>query len=145
MMIRKIKKLYDKYGEIVNYLIFGVLTTIISLAIYYILVGTVLDPKVSYQLQIANVLSWIGGVLFAYFTNRKYVFKSRNKNIMLEFMKFTGSRVSTLILDMVIMFLFVTVLKYNDKVFKIISQVLVIIGNYILSKVIVFKKKNNVR
>ena len=65
----KIKELYKKYKEIINYLIFGVLTTLVSLVVYYASVLTFLNPENSIQLQIANILSWIAGVTFAYFTN----------------------------------------------------------------------------
>ena len=77
--MNKIKELLIKYEEVIRYLIIGVLTTIVSLATYYILTFTVLDPKVSIQLQITNVISWIVSVTFAYFTNRKYVFKLKEK------------------------------------------------------------------
>lgn len=139
----KLKKLYQEYKEIINYLIFGFLTTIISLISYYLLTLTILDPKIDYMLQIANFISWVVGVLFAYFSNRKYVFNSETKNRVKEFITFTGSRITTLILDMLIMYIFVSVLKGNDKIFKLISQVLVIVLNYILSKFIVFKKGSN--
>ena len=137
------KDLYNKYKEIINYLIFGVLTTVISLIVYYVLTLTLLNPNKSIELQIANIISWCAGVLFAYFTNRKFVFESKNNNRLKEFVTFTGARVTTLILDMLIMFIFVTTLKLNDKIFKLVSQVLVIVGNYILSKLIVFKRDNN--
>lgn len=61
------------------YLIFGVLTTVVSLAVYYLLIFTVLNPENAIQLQIANILSWVAGVAFAYITNRKYVFESNEK------------------------------------------------------------------
>jgi len=131
---------YKKYEEIINYLIVGVLTTIVSLFSYYFLVLTILDPNNGIELQIANVISWVLSVLFAYITNRKYVFKSKNTNIKKELITFCGSRVLTLLLDMGIMFFFVTLLKGNDKIFKIVSQVLIVIGNYIISKLLVFKK-----
>ena len=92
--------------------------------------------------QIANILSWIAGVLFAYFTNRKYVFESKNENKLKEFISFVGARVTTLILDMIIMGVGVTFLHINDKILKLISQVLVVIANYVLSKLIIFKKSN---
>ncbi|MBQ6686895.1 MAG: GtrA family protein [Bacilli bacterium] len=136
-------ELYKKYKEIINYLIFGFLTTVVSLVAYYLVTITILDPNVSLELQIANVISWIVGVLFAYFTNRAFVFNSKNENKLKEFITFTGARVSTLLLDMAVMFIFVTLLKGNDKVFKIVSQILVIVGNYLLSKLIVFKKDKN--
>ena len=139
-MIKKILGLYEKYKEIINYLIFGVLTTIVALGTYYICVTTFLDANNAIKLQIANILSWIAGVVFAYFTNRKYVFESNNPNKLGEAIKFTASRLITLFLDMLIMFLGVTVLNFNDKIIKIISQIFVIIGNYLFSKLLVFTK-----
>lgn len=139
----KIKELYLKYKEIVNYLIFGVLTTAVSLVTYYICVYTVLDPEQAVQLQIANVISWILGVAFAYVTNRKFVFESNEKNKIKEASKFVTSRIATLLMDMAIMFIGVTLLKFNDKIIKLVSQVVVIIANYLLSKIIVFNKGEN--
>lgn len=138
-----IKSVYEKYKEIINYLIFGVLTTLISLIVYYGLTYTIINPNNAIMLQIANIISWIAGVLFAYFTNRKYVFASKNENKLKEFSAFVGARVTTLFLDMAIMGIGVTVLHGNDKIMKLISQVLVIIGNYVLSKVFVFRKKES--
>ena len=98
-MISNIKRLYFKYEEIVNYLIFGFLTTIISLIIYYGLTITIINPNIPIELQIANIISWLAGVIFAYITNRKFVFKSKNNNKFQEFLTFTGARISTLFLD----------------------------------------------
>ena len=141
--MNKIKELYLKYKEIINYLIFGVLTTIVSLVTYYICVYTILDPDNAVQLQIANVISWIISVAFAYITNRKFVFESKEKNKIKEASKFVTSRIATLIMDMAIMYVGVTALKFNDKIMKLISQVVVIVMNYILSKILVFKKEKN--
>jgi putative flippase GtrA len=141
-MIEKIKELYIKYKEIINYLIVGGLTTFVALGVYYGSVLTFLNPNNGIELQIANILSWIAGVIFAYFTNRKYVFESKNPNKLQEAAKFTASRLVTLFLDMATMFIGVTLLKFNDKIIKLIAQVLVIIGNYIFSKLFVFNKAN---
>lgn len=136
-----IKELYNKYQEIIKYLIFGVLTTIVSLVTYYLLVFTILNPNNPIELQIANIISWVTCVTFAYVTNRKYVFNSQNKNIISEIAKFYSSRLTTLFLDMLIMFIFVTTLHLNDKLIKLIVQVIIIVLNYILSKILVFTKK----
>ena len=136
----KIKDLYLKYKEIINYLIFGVLTTVVSLVTYYICVYTFINPEEAVQLQIANVISWFFGVAFAYITNRKFVFESNEQNKIKEASKFVTSRIATLLMDMAIMFIGVTVFKLNDKVIKLVSQVVVIVMNYLLSKLIVFKK-----
>ena len=79
-----IKTLYQKYKELINYLIVGGLTTVVSLGVYYGCVLTFLNPEVPVQLQAANVLSWIAAVTFAYFTNRKYVFESKNEKRLQE-------------------------------------------------------------
>lgn len=138
--MKKISHIYKKYNEIINYLIVGALTTFVSLIVYYGCVYTFLNPNNPLQLQIANILSWIAGVIFAYFTNRKYVFESKNKNKLQEATKFVSSRIATLLLDMLIMWTGVTLFCFNDKIVKIISQFFIIIGNYILSKLFVFKK-----
>lgn len=139
--MNKIKELLIKYEEVIRYLIIGVLTTVVSLATYYILTFTILDPKVSIQLQITNVISWIVSVTFAYFTNRKYVFKLKEKKNIKEASKFYLSRLSTLLLDMLLMQIFVIRLKFNDKIIKLIVQFVVIVLNYVLSKFLVFKSK----
>lgn len=134
-----IKTYCDKYKEIVNYLIVGVLATIVSLATYYACVLTVLDPQNPVQLQAANVISWIVAVTFAYFTNRKYVFESNDPNMLKEGSRFFASRIGTLLMDMGTMFLLVTLMDMNDKIAKLIVQVIVTIGNYLFSKLLVFK------
>ena len=102
------KELYLKYKEIINYLIFGVLTTVVSLVTYYGLTLTILNPDKALELQIANIISWIAAVTFAYFTNRKWVFENKEKANLKEASKFYLSRVSTLLIDMGLMFVFVT-------------------------------------
>ena len=139
--MEKIKEMYLKYKEIINYLIFGVLTSVVSIGVYYICVYTFLNPENVVQLQIANIISWVAGVAFAYVTNRKFVFESKEENKLKEAGKFVTSRITTLLMDMTIMFIGVTLCKFNDKIIKLISQVVVIVMNYLLSKIIVFKKK----
>lgn len=136
-----IKQLYEKYKEIIKYAIVGGLTTLVSLVSYYICVVTFLNPYNSLQLQIANVISWICAVTFAYFTNRKFVFESRNNRIS-EMVKFVGARVTTLLIDMICMALFVSVWKINDKISKIMVQFIVFVLNYVFSKFIVFRKND---
>ena len=138
--MKKIFSILNKYEEIFRYLIIGLLTTIVSLFVYYICVFTFLDPKVALELQIANIISWICSVVFAYIANRIFVFKSKNKKILREVIAFTNSRILTLILDMALMHFLVIVFGFNDKICKIIVQVLIIILNYVFSKFLVFKK-----
>ena len=140
--MKKVINLYNNYKEVINYLIFGFLTTIISLIVYYALTLTIINPNKAIELQVANILSWVAGVTFAYITNRKYVFNSKNKNVKKELISFVSARVVTLLLDMFIMGLFVSILGFNDRIMKIISQIIVIINNYIFSKLFVFKKRS---
>ena len=137
-------KIYKKYEELINDLIIGILTTIVSLATYYLLTLTVLDANNKVYLQIANIISWLASVTFAYFTNRKFVFKVKNKSNIKECLNFYISRISTLLIDMIIMYIFVSRLKFDNKIVKLIAQVVIIILNYILSKFIVFKSSKEV-
>lgn len=135
-----LKTKYAEYAEIIRYLIIGVLTTLVSLGAYYALTLTFLNPNDPFQLQIANVISWVLSVVFAYFTNRSFVFQVKDKHAASEFIKFVLSRVFTLLVDMGIMFVFVSLLQLDDKIFKLLTQIIVIILNYLLSKFLVFIK-----
>ena len=163
--MEKIKKLYKKYEEIIIYLIVGVLTTIVSWGACFV-AKFFLDSNDSVQNFIINTISWVVGVLFAYPLNKIWVFKSKNKHIIKEFLGFAGSRVSTWILDVIIMWFFINLLSFQnlligllgkfgivfndiakeDKIYywfvKIfISAVLVTIANYVFSKFLIFGKK----
>lgn len=138
--MKKIKEIYLKYRELIAYVIVGALTTIVSLGSYYLCVVTFLNPKIPVQLQLANIISWICAVLFAFVTNRKYVFNSNNKK-MIELIKFVGARLTTLIIDMGCMALFVTLAHINDKIAKLLVQIIVFVLNYVFSKFFVFKKR----
>lgn len=141
-MIQKVKELLIKYEEIIAYLIVGVLTTIVSWGACFV-AELFLDPNETVQNAIINTIGWVAGVVFGYFTNRKFVFKSTNPEMLKEFTVFAGGRVSTWILDIVIMFVTVNLIRMNYWVAKIfISSVLVMIANYVLSKLFVFKKKD---
>ena len=139
-MIEKGKILYLKHEEILNYLVVGVLNTIVSLGAFYISTLTFLDATNGFQLAIANTISWVVGVVFGYFANRKYVFKSKDPNIVKEGLSFATARISTYLLDLAVMWLFVTMLGYNSNIMKLISAFLVTVANYIISKLFIFKK-----
>ena len=130
---------YRKHKEIINYLIVGGLTTVVSLAVYYGSVLTFLNPRDALQLQAANILSWICAVAFAYVTNRIFVFESKSQAVAREASAFFASRLGTLFMDMAVMFLTVTCLGMGDKIAKLIVQVLVTVANYVLSKYFVFR------
>ena len=138
----KIKQLWIKYEEIIAYLIVGVLTTMVSwgakfLANFLLFEGT-LYPT-SGQNLVLSIINWTAGVVFAYFANRKYVFKS-HEPVLKEAPKFVLSRVSTLILDTIVMQV-LGALGVDVVVATLISSVLVIIGNYVFSKLFVFNGK----
>lgn len=143
--MKKILELYKKHNEIINYLIVGVLTTIVSLITKWGLLFTVLDASIALELQIAVIISWILAVIFAYITNRIFVFKSKNKNIIKEIISFFSSRLITLGMEMIIMWFFVTLLKLNSDtwvlIWTLVVQVIVTVANYIFSKLLVFKNK----
>lgn len=143
--MKKIIELYKKYEEIINYLIIGVLTTVVNLAVKYALLFTVLNASDATQLQIAVVISWVVACIFAYITNRKIVFKSKSKKILKEFTAFVSARLFTLFLEMLIMFIFVTLLKLDSDlwvvIWSLVAQIVVIVVNYVLSKLVIFKKE----
>lgn len=127
--------------EVLRYLIVGGLTTLVSMVLFYGSTWTFLDGNDPFQLQVANVISWVGAVAFAYVTNRVFVFESKDTRICREIVSFVSSRVLTLLLDMAVMFLLASVLSVNYNFSKIIAMGLVTVGNYVISKWLVFKKK----
>lgn len=142
--MKKIIELYKKHEEVINYLIMGFLATAVSLGTKYVLLFTILDAEDAIELQIAVIISWIVACLFAYFTNRTFVFKSKSEKRIIEFISFVTARLITLGMEMLIMFIFVTLLKLNSDLWVIIwtlvAQVVVIVANYVFSKLFVFKK-----
>lgn len=147
-MKNKLLTLYKKYEEYINYFIVGVCTTGVSLGSKYLLLFTILSSKNAFELQLAVVISWILAVTFAYFTNRKFVFKSKEKNMISEMAMFFAARLSTLCAESLILWFFITFLKLNSDMYVIIwtllSQIVIFIGNYFISKFIVFKKNNKI-
>lgn len=121
--------------ELLSYIVFGVLTTLMNILTYQILSLTGVSTL------IANGIAWILSVLFAYVTNRKYVFDSQSENRIQECLKFYGSRLSTGILDMAGMWILVDVVHLPGMGSKIAMNVVVIVLNYIFSKIFVFRHK----
>ena len=144
-MIKKIIDLLkkDNIREIIAYLIIGFLTTVINLLVYYVCTNYFLNPEKIINVEVANIIAWIIAVVFAYVTNRVIVFRSKNDNVVNEGVKFFLGRIFTLLLELVLMALMVSVIRMNDKVAKIICQIVIIVGNYLISKIFVFKNKNN--
>ena len=137
-MIETIKKLYYKYEELILYVFFGGLTTVVNIVVY----GVCADVLKIYYL-ISNLAAWFLSVLFAYVTNRTWVFKSKKRGaaaILREFGLFVSGRVMSGAGDMLIMFLCVSVIGLPGLVAKILANVFVVIFNYIFSKLIIFRK-----
>ena len=137
-MIKNCLNLYKKYEEIINYIVVGGVTTIISILSYY-LFRIILSSNTNLNVQISTVFSWIVAVTFAYFANRIFVFKSNNSRIT-EAVKFVTSRIMSLLIEMLVMFILTSVVKINDKVAKVLVQFIIVILNYLFSKIFVFKK-----
>ena len=143
-IMKKIKVLYIKHKEIINYLIVGILTTFVSLSTYFLTINVILPEKSDLNVQISNIKSWICAVTFAYYKNRIYVFQSssKNKEKVKEIIKFFTSRILSLIIDMFFMYILYSVLKVNDSISKLIVQVVVTILNYIFAKMVVFNRNH---
>lgn len=136
--MQKIKDLYLKYKEVINYLFFGGCTTLVSILTFYIF-----NKILGLNEHIANVISWILAVLFAFITNKKYVFESKvkdTKGLLKEIISFFGARLLTLGIEEVILFVGSNLLHIDPLIVKVIGQVVVIVSNYFLSKLFVFKK-----
>lgn len=132
--------MYKKYQEILDYIVVGVLTTTFGLILFYGSTWIFLNGKDALQLQIANIFSWSGSVVFAYIVNRIFVFKSNKTQILKELLSFAMAQVFTLVLDMIIMFIGPVVLDMNYNIVKLVSIMLVTIVNYMISKFYVFRK-----
>ena len=143
-MIDKIKALFVKYREIIVYILVGGMTTVVSWGCKF-LFGAIFYPGVTLptvaQNTMLNIVENVSGILFAYFPNRKWVFQSKDPDIGREFLGFVGSRLGTWGLSYVLNLLFVNVLHIDYRIATIIVAVVVVIGNYVISKFLVFKKK----
>ena len=138
--VNSIKTLLIKYRDIIAYLFFGVCTTLVNIVAYW----AAAHPLGMGTLP-ASVLAWVAAVLFAYVTNRKWVFRSQavtRQEITREITSFFGCRLATGVVDWVIMFVCVDLLCFNDMVIKIFANVVVVILNYVANKLLIFKNKN---
>ena len=134
--MKRIKELLSKYKRIILYILFGILTTLVNVVVYFACYC------LKFSTSASTVTAWILSVLFAYITNRKYVFGSKLsgiKKVFKEVSNFFLSRLSTGLLDLAVMLLFVDILEFNGMFIKVISNMVVIVLNYILSKFLVFK------
>ena len=137
-MAERIKAFIVQYWEVLSYLIFGVLTTVVNYLIYlpvYNLLGL--------SASLSNVIAWVVAVAFAYLTNKPFVFKSNDwsaKTVIPELTKFVGCRIGSGAAETMILFLAVDLLGWNGNIWKLITQIMVVILNYIGSKLLVFRK-----
>ena len=137
--MKKIFALLKKYEEIISYLFFGGLTTVVNYAVYlpcYNLLGI--------SGAVSNAIAWVAAVAFAYLTNKPFVFKSNDwsaKVVLPELVKFVGCRVGSGVLETAIIFVTVDCLNWNGNVIKLVTSILVVALNYVASKLLVFRKK----
>ncbi|HIT07765.1 MAG TPA: GtrA family protein [Candidatus Merdivicinus faecavium] len=136
--MERLRELFIKYRELLSYLFFGVLTTVVNYVSYLLLApffGTTTIP---------TAIAWVLSVAFAYLTNRRWVFRSQAKGaaaVLREAGSFVGARLISGVIDVGIMWVFADRLGFNDKLVKLASNVFVVIFNYIASKLIIFRKK----
>lgn len=138
-MIQRLIGLYMNYKEVIHYLIFGGLTTLVNFIVYFTV------KWVGIEEWISNAIAWVIAVAFAYITNKIFVFESKTtekKEILKEISSFFACRAFSGVLDIGLFWLLVDRLGFNDIIVKIILQIIVILLNYIFSKLWVFKKKN---
>ena len=138
-VFKPLGKLYYNYRQVWLYLFFGFVTTLVNIVSYEVIVNIL---KVDYL--ISNIIAWIIGVIFAYVTNKMIVFESKQnskKDNIKELTSFLGARIFSLGVDMLVMYVGVSILLFNDTIIKILSNVIVIIINYFFSKFIIFKNK----
>ena len=138
-MIQKIRSLIEKYWDILIYLVFGVLTTVVNYAVYL--------PVYNFcgiSAAVSNMIAWVVAVIFAFLTNKPFVFHSHDwsvKTVVPELIKFVSCRLASGVMETVILFLTVDLMDWNGNIWKLITQVLVIIINYVGSKLLVFRNK----
>lgn len=129
--------MYKKHEEGINYLIFGFLAFVLNYILYFIFADAI-----AMHYMAATGLSWVLTVVFAYWTNRTFVFKSQSKetaSVVQEFVSFIGARIATEVLELVLMYVMVDLCQVNDKISKLVCQVIVILANYVLSKIWIFR------
>lgn len=142
--MKKIIALYKKYEEIINYLFWGGIAFLLSMVLYWLF-----DSIVGLNSVLANTVDWAICVIFTFFTNKFFVFKSKVDGIkakLIEFAEFVAARLLTLVLEDIIIYVGVDVMGFTDTIpsliVKFIGQFVVIVTNYILSKLWIFKKNN---
>ena len=121
--------------ELILYVVFGAFTFFVNLISYFFFANIL---NINYL--VSNAIAWFLSVLFAYITNRTWVFESKSPKILKEMSLFFGGRIFSGAVDMVLMYTFIDLLVFNDSISKIVVQIIVIVLNYVFSKLIVFKE-----
>lgn len=137
-MQKKLRNLIEKYWDVLVYLVFGVLTTVVNYVVYLPVYNLMGLPA-----SLSNMIAWAAAVAFAYLTNKPFVFRSHDwslKTVIPELTKFVGCRVASGAMETAILFLTVDLLHWNGNLWKLLTSVLVVILNYFASKLLVFKK-----
>lgn len=137
-MLQKIKNLVQKHWDILSYLFFGGLTTLVNYVVYLPCYNWL-----HFSAAVSNAIAWAAAVAFAYLTNKPFVFKSHDwsaKTVVPELTKFVGSRIGSGLIETLIIFICVDLLNWNGNIWKLVTSVLVVILNYVASKLLVFKK-----
>ncbi|SFH77950.1 Putative flippase GtrA (transmembrane translocase of bactoprenol-linked glucose) [Pisciglobus halotolerans] len=135
--MEKIKQLLKKYEEAISYLVFGGLTTVVNIVAFFLL-----DTVLNMQYLVANLIAIIVSILFAFFTNKRYVFKSKSETLrdwLKEFLLFVGFRAVSGVFDMLSMWVLVDFLQIDTNISKILTQFIVVVLNYFFSKFFIFK------
>ena len=136
--MEQVKKLLIKYKSLISYGIFGVLTTLVNILTY-----NICYEKIGISNTVSNIIAWVLAVAFAYVTNKIWVFESKSWKwdvLSKEVVAFISCRLATGVLDLVIMYICVDILEYHATLMKLLSNILVIILNYVFSKLVIFKK-----
>lgn len=137
--MQKLRSLIEKYWDIFSYLFFGVLTTVVNYAVYlpvYNLLGL--------SASVSNMISWVAAVAFAFLTNKPFVFKSHDwskETVIPELTKFVSCRIASGVMETVILLVTVDILGWNGNIWKLLTQIMVMVLNYVFSKLVVFRKK----
>ena len=142
-IIKKITAL-EKKCEAIRYIIIGVCTTLLNFVLFtlfnYLFALLGIEKEVS--VTVSNLLSIILSILFAYITNKRFVFRSHcdsRRELFFEFIKFVGARGITMLIEVGGVFVMFNLIGINEMISKLVTQVIVIIGNYFISKLLVFK------
>jgi len=152
-MIKTVKALFVKYREIIMYLIFGVLTTVVNFVVYFVMPHDETPwftvPIFKWELDvsqwlIANIIAWVAAVIFAFVVNKIFVFEDKNNSfgaVMRQIWQFVSVRIASFLLETLLMWVLINIIHMGTGIAKIPVAVLTVVINYIASKLLIFRKK----